>query len=355
MTLIELTIKIVEWVQALAAARGIDPSWAGFATEVAIMCVLGGIVLAMVSVAGMLLIWMERKVSAHMQSRIGPNRVGPFGLFQSVADAVKLLLKEDISPRGKDLISFWLAPMLISVPAVMSFACFPYHKGWIPIDLDLGLLYLMAIGSAAVIIIFMAGYGSNNKYSMLGGMRTIAQIITYEIPAVLAVTAVVMTTGSLKMSTIVDAQSQVWNIFSVWGLIAFIIYIICATAETNRTPFDLPEAESELVAGYHTEYTGMKFALFFVAEYTNMVVVSAIASAVFLGGYYGPFGLGGASPVWMLLKVIAMIYLMMWFRWTFPRLRIDQMMMFGWKVLLPISFANIVLVGIWMAFKTLGQ
>jgi len=350
MSLLELTDKLIQWVSEVARTQGDSPEWAGFFTAIAIMLAVGGFVLGFISVVAMLLIWMERKVSGHMQSRIGPNRVGPFGLFQSIADAVKLLLKEDIAPKMVDKPVWWLAPIIIVVPAVLSFLCFPFHKGWIPLDLNLGLLFIMAIGSVSVIAIFMAGYGSNNKYSLIGGMRTVAQIISYEVPAILAIVPVVMLAGSLSFGQIIEAQSFRWNLFSLWGIVSFIIYVISGTAEINRTPFDIPEAESELVAGYHTEYSGMKFALFFVAEYTNMVIVSMIASAVFLGGYYLPFGLG-ASPVWMLLKVFAMIFLLMWFRWTFPRLRVDQMMIFGWKVLLPISFANIAWVGIWMALK----
>ena len=351
MNLITITEWLIKFAEKYARQHGYPVMWAEFAAQLVVMGAIGGAVLGFLTVVDMLLIWMERKVSGHMQSRPGPNRVGPFGLLQSIADAIKLLMKENIVPRSADKVSYWLAPILIGIPAVMSFLCFPFHKGWIPLDLNLGLLYLMAIGSISVLAILMAGVGSNNKYSLLGGMRTVAQIISYEVPAILAVTVVVMQAGSLSMTKIIEYQQSSWSIFSLWGVVGFVIYIICATAETNRTPFDIPEAESELVAGYHTEYSGMKFALFFVAEYTNVVIVSMIAAAVFLGGYYGPFGMGGASPIWMFLKVFALIFLLMWFRWTFPRVRVDQMMIFGWKVLLPAAFLNLAILGAWMALQ----
>lgn len=348
MTFNQFIQEILRWSEKYASAHGYSIPWFSFWTQIVIMAVVCGIIFVLITMTGMGLIWMERKVSAHMQSRIGPNRVGHYGLLQSLADSLKLLLKEDIVPKQADHIVFWLAPIVVCIPAVMSFLVFPFYPGWIIQDLNLGILYLLAIASVTVLGIFMAGYASYNKYSLLGAMRTVAQVISYEVPAVLAILPVVMLAGSLNMTKIIESQQNLPNILSLWGLVSFTVYFIAATAETNRTPFDIPEAESELVAGYHTEYSGIKFSLFFAAEYTNMVIVCMIASSLFLGGWYGPFG---PSPIWMFLKIITLIFVMMWFRWTFPRFRVDQMMTFGWKVLLPITFANIAWVGFWMMVR----
>ncbi|MDP3789566.1 MAG: NADH-quinone oxidoreductase subunit NuoH [Candidatus Omnitrophota bacterium] len=312
------------------------------------MMLMAGIaVLAFIAVSAMFLIWWERKVSAHIQSRFGPMRVGWHGILQSIADAVKLLLKEDIRPADADKLVWWLAPFFAVVPAVMAFVVIPFGKSLIPKDLNVGILYIMAISSVCVIGVFMAGWGSNNKYSLLGGMRSAAQIISYEIPLILSMVTVAMYANSLSMQKIVEAQSGHWNILHPGMMVACAIYVIAATAEVNRTPFDIPEAESELVAGFHTEYSGMKFAMFFIGEYTNLFIIAAIATTLFFGGWHGPF----LPPVvWFLAKTYALIFVWMWVRWTFPRVRVDQLMAFAWKVLTPVAFLNLAIVG-WILLK----
>ena len=316
-----------------------------------IMIIVGAIILGFIAVSAMFLIWWERKVSAHIQTRFGPMRVGWHGILQSVADVIKLLLKEDIVPTGVDRWVWWFAPFFAVVPSVMVFVCIPFGKMFgitlIPADLNVGILYIIAITSVCTLGIFMAGWGSNNKYSLLGAMRSAAQIISYEIPLVLSIITVIMFAGSASMQKIVEGQGKLWFIFQPNLAIAFLIYLIAAIAETNRVPFDIPEAESELVAGFHTEYSGMKFAMFFLGEYTNLFIVSAIAATLFLGGWQGPF----LPPViWFLIKTYGIITVLMWFRWTFPRVRVDQLMGFTWKVLTPISFANLAAAG-WLLLK----
>lgn len=298
--------------------------------------VAAGLIAAFITVSAMFLIWWERKVSAHMQSRLGPMRVGWHGWLQSIADALKLLQKENIVPERADRPVFWLAPVVVFVPAFMAYVCIPFGRRLIPADLSIGLLYILAITSLGVVGIFMAGWGSNNKYSTLGAMRTVAQLVSYEVPLLLAVLGVVLLAGSLSMQTIVGKQAGLW--FILLQPVGFLIYITAATAEVNRTPFDIPEAESELVAGYHTEYSGMKFAFFFVAEYTNLFTISAIATTLFLGGWRGPVL---PPTVWFLLKSYFVVFLLMWFRWTFPRVRVDQLLALGWKILTPLAFANL--------------
>ncbi len=294
------------------------------------------LIAAFVSVSAMFLIWWERKVSAHMQSRLGPMRVGWHGLLQSIADALKLLQKENIVPARADRVVFWLAPVVVFVPAFLAYVCIPFGPRLIPEDLSIGLLYILAVTSIGIVGIFMGGWGSNNKYSSLGAMRTVAQMMSYEVPLLLSVLGVVLFTQSLSMQEIVSAQTGLW--FILLQPLGFLIYIVAATAEVNRTPFDIPEAESELVAGFHTEYSGMKFAFFFVAEYTNLFTIAAIAVTLFLGGWHGPL----LPPVvWFLLKSYGVVFLLLWFRWTFPRVRVDQMMGLGWKVLTPLAFLNL--------------
>jgi NADH-quinone oxidoreductase subunit H len=309
--------------------------------------IVGIIVLGFIAASAMFLIWWERKVSAHIQSRYGPMRVGWHGVLQSVADAVKLLVKENIIPAEADKLVWWLAPFIAVVPPVMAFVVLPFGKNLIVKDLNVGVLYLMALSSVSVIGIFMAGWGSNNKYSLIGGMRSAAQIISYELPLIISVLIVSMQAGSLSIQKIVSAQAGYWNILHPNMALAFIVYIISATAEINRVPFDIPEAESELVAGFHTEYSGMKFAMFFIGEYTNLFIISAIAATLFFGGWQGPILPG---IVWFLIKSYSIVFVLMWVRWTFPRLRVDQLMGFAWKVLTPISFFNLALTG-WLLIK----
>ncbi|MDD5269892.1 MAG: NADH-quinone oxidoreductase subunit NuoH [Candidatus Omnitrophica bacterium] len=300
-----------------------------------IMIIVGVMALGFIAVSAMFLIWWERKVSAHIQTRYGPMRVGWHGALQSVADVIKLLLKENITPAGADKVIWWTAPFFAVVPSVMVFAPIGH-------DLNIGVLYIMAMTSLCVLGIFMAGWGSNNKYSLLGGMRSAAQIISYEIPLILAMVTAVMFAGTLSIQKIVEAQKDAWFVFHPSMAVAFLVFLIAGTAEVNRTPFDIPEAESELVAGFHTEYSGMKFAMFFLGEYTNMLIISALAAVLFLGGWNGPF----LHPIlWFLIKTYGIVTLMMWIRWTLPRVRVDQLMNFAWKVLTPVSFVNLAVAG----------
>jgi len=312
-----------------------------------IMLITGAVILAFIALSSMILIWGERKVSARIQSRLGPMRTGWHGSLQSIADALKLLLKEDIMPTGVDKWVWRLAPFFAAVPAIMAFVAIPFGKNLIVKDLNVGILYIISITSICVLGIFMAGWGSNNKYSLLGGMRSAAQIISYEVPLVLSIITVLMFSGSLSMQKIILAQGKHWFILQPNLFIAFLIYMISALAEVNRTPFDIPEAESELVAGYHTEYSGIRFAMFFVAEYTNMFIISAVAATLFLGGWQGPF----LPPVlWFLLKAYGIVFVQMWIRWSLPRIRVDQLMSFTWKVLTPIAFLNLIIAG-WLVVK----
>jgi NADH-quinone oxidoreductase subunit H len=295
-------------------------------------------VIALVTVNALFLIWMERKVSAHMQLRLGPMEVGPHGAMQTVADALKLMGKELITPEEVDRPVYRLAPIVIFLPVLLSFLVIPFSRTLIIRDLNVGIVLILAFSTLAVLAILMAGWSSNNKYAVFGAIRSVAQNIAYEIPLLITVMSVILMVGSFRLSDIVAAQGSHW--FILVQPLAFILFITCATAETNRAPFDLPEAESELVAGFHTEYTGMRFALFFLAEYTNMFITSAVGAVLFLGGWQGPILPG---VVWFLLKVYALIFLMMWFRWTFPRVRFDQLITLAWKVLIPLAFANLLI------------
>lgn len=284
----------------------------------------------------MFLVWLERKVGAHFQMRYGPMRVGWHGALQLPADALKLLMKEDIIPQLADRWVFLAAPLLIFVAAYLVYLVIPFSPILYVRDLNIGLLYVFGISSLTALSIMMAGWASNNKYALLGGFRSVAQIISYEIPILTAVLPVIMLAGSFSLVKIVEAQRAFP--YLIIQPVAFFIYLIAATAEVNRTPFDLPEAESELVAGYNVEYSGMKFVMFFFAEYVNLFTVCSLATILFLGGWQGPI----LPPfIWFLTKTYFLIFVLMWWRWTFPRLRIDQMMSFCWKILLPLALANL--------------
>ncbi|MDP8261980.1 MAG: NADH-quinone oxidoreductase subunit NuoH [Candidatus Ancaeobacter aquaticus] len=295
-------------------------------------------VLGFIAISGMFLIWWERKVAGHIQTRFGPMRVGWHGWLQSIADTIKLLIKEDIRPAKIDHIVFRMAPYIVIVPAVMAFVVIPFSEKWIVRDLNMGLFYIVAVSGLGVFGILMAGWASDNKYSLLGGMRAVAQMVSYEVPMIVSLITVLLYVGSSGMNDIVKAQENLWFIFRPNLFICFLIYFIAGIAETNRVPFDIPEAESELVSGFHTEYSGMRFALFFVGEYTNVFIVSSVAVVVFLGGWQGPILPGF---MWFLIKVYGIIFVMMLIRWTFPRLRVDQLMSFSWKFLTPLAFINL--------------
>lgn len=316
---------------------------------------VGLLAIILFAILGLVLVFMERKVSAFMQIRLGPNRVGPQGIFQTLADTLKLVMKEGLTPDGADKFLFNLAPYVVMIVAMLILAPIAFAKGFQLWDINIGVLYISAVSSISVIGVLMAGWASNNKYSLLGAMRSGAQIVSYELSAGLAILSVVILSGSLSISDIIASQQNGWWIFKghIPAVISFVIFMIAVTAETNRAPFDLAEAESELTAGFHTEYSGMKFALFFLAEYVNIFIVCGIGATLFFGGWM-PFHIGHwdafnrimdyiPSSLWFFGKTFFLIFLIMWFRWTFPRLRIDQLLNLEWKYLLPISMFNLLL------------
>lgn len=331
--------------------------WLGLAPDSLLIPIVAAVLpLLFLIVFALMAVYAERKISAVIQNRMGPVETGPFGLFQTTADILKLIQKEDIVPKAADKILFVVAPILVFVGTYSALAALPWSDGFVGADLNVGIFYILAISSLVVAGLLMAGWGSNNKWSLYGAVRSTAQIVSYEIPAGLAVLTAVVAVGSLNMTTIVADQTG-WWFGHFWSspflFVAFIIYLIASLAEVNRTPFDLPEAESELVAGYHTEYSGMKFAMFFLAEYGNMFIVSGIATALFLGGWLTPWGTN-PGPVWgifwMITKSLFFVFLQIWLRWTLPRFRVDQLMYLCWKVLIPISFACLIGQAAWEIF-----
>lgn len=351
--LVDITTGIHEWLYANLSS--------GLALTAELLLVAVSMI-TLVVVTAIIMVYMERKVAAFMQIRLGPNRVGFWGTLQAVADVLKLMMKEIVTPKAADRFLFALAPFLVTAVSFMALAPISFAPGIQLWDVNIGVLYISAVTSIGVIGVLMAGWSSNNKYSLLGAMRSGAQIVSYELSAGLSVLAIVVMVGSLSVNDIVVSQANGWWIFKghIPAIIAFVIFIIASTAELNRAPFDLAEAESELTAGFHTEYSGMKFAMFFLSEYTNMFVACMLGATLFLGGWQ-PFYIGGLDGfnhvmdfipgiIWFFGKTFSLVFLIMWFRWTFPRLRIDQLLKLEWKYLLPISIVNVLIA----AFITLA-
>jgi NADH-quinone oxidoreductase subunit H len=319
---------------------------------------------AVLSVAALIIVFaslfalttvLERKGLGRIQNRLGPNRVGPYGLLQPLADMFKTLTKEDIVPRTADQVVHYLAPLVLVVPVFLAIAVLPVGRNMVAVDLDAGVLFFFAVGAATELSVFMAGWSSRNKYSLLGAMRAVAQMISYEVPLILSAVTVIMAAGSLSTVDIVDAQAGYtawlphWFVFTPWGFAGFILFLIAGTAESNRSPFDLPEGESEIIAGYYTEYSGFKFALFFLGEYVGLFAVSGLAITLFLGGWHAPLPFLDWIPsyVWFFGKLLILIALFIWVRGTLPRLRMDQLMNFAWKFMLPMALLNLVVAGVW--------
>lgn len=348
---------VTHWVDQLLRSF-LPEGWAILTEFILIgLCLLVGY-----AVIALVLIYVERKVCAFFQCRLGPNRVGPYGLIQSVADMIKMLTKELITINHVDKFLFNLAPYIVIIASVIAFSCLPFAKGLEIIDFNVGAFFVMAVSSMGIVGILLAGWSSNNKYSLIGAMRSGAQMISYELSIGLSILTIIVFTDTMQLSQIVAHQADGWFIFKghIPAFIAFIIYLIAGTAETNRGPFDLPEADSELTAGYHTEYSGMHFGFFYLAEYLNMFIVAGMATTLFLGGWM-PLHIGGwngfnaimdaiPSIIWFFGKTGGLIFIIMWFKWTFPRLRIDQLLTLEWKYLLPINLVNMFLMVIVVVF-----
>ncbi|MCL4303430.1 MAG: NADH-quinone oxidoreductase subunit NuoH [Anaerolineae bacterium] len=324
--------------------------------------VLASIVAVVAPAMLIILTWLERKIIARIQDRIGPNRAGPFGLLQAVADMIKMFTKEDITPAAADRIVYNIAPGLAMISAIMTFAVIPFAPGFVGSDLNVALLYIVAVGGLGTLSILMGGWASNNKYALLGAFRVVAMLLTYEIPMIMALITVTMAAGSMSMVGIVEAQSGMWYVVSL--PVVFLIFFLAGIAETGRSPFDLIEAESELVAGFHTEYSGIKFGMFMIAEYVHMFALSFFCAVLFLGGWQIPFINVAALPgpigpilgfIALTLKVFFFVFILMWFRGTLPRFRIDHLLDFGWKFLVPLSLALMIGVAIVVRFFAPGS
>lgn len=341
--LLSITKNIHDWLFSVM------PEGAAGVVE---MLLIALVYLGLFAVIGLFLVLMERRVSAWFQLRVGPNRVGFQGLLQTVADALKLISKELTGTTKADKFLYNLAPYFVIITALMALAVIPFSSEFQAFDINIGIFFLIAVSSIGVIGILLGGWSSNNKFALIGAMRSGVQTISYELSVGLSLLTMILITGSLQLSEIIEVQKSGWLILQghIPALIAFMIFMIAGTAETNRAPFDLAEAESELGAGFHTEYSGMKFAYFFLAEFINMFIIAAIATVIFFGGWLSPFGITASIPLlgvfWFLAKTLVLIFLMMWFRWTFPRLRIDQLLTLEWKYLLPINLVNIVLMAL---------
>ncbi len=330
LSLYQIVIGFLNWLGS--------PAWL---SELLYRVLVGLLMMGFIALVALFLIWMLRKEMGRMQLRIGPNVLGPAGIFQTSADALKILLKEDIVPAKADRPMFILAPYLGFLAAGMTYMVIPLGPRVIVNDLNVGLLFFVAFGSLTALSILIAGWGSNNKYSLVGGMRSVAQMVSYEVPMVIALLGPVLLAGTLSTVGIVEAQSSLW--FIILQPLGFLIYFVAGLAETNQTPFDLPEGESELIAGFHVEYSGMRFALFFLSEFAATFAIAAMTATLFLGGWSGPL----LPPVvWFLIKTLALVFVMMWIRSTWPRFRIDQVMGFTWKVLLPLALLNVLIAAV---------
>lgn len=342
--------QFTNWLDTILR-ENLPEFWAVF-----IKIVLAGLaLLTLFAVLALILIYAERKITGFFQARLGPNRVGKYGLVQSVADMIKILIKEIIHVDNVDKFLFYLAPFFMIVASMLTFAALPFGQGLHAVDFNVGVFYVVSVSSIGIIGVLLAGWSSNNKYSMIGAMRSGAQFISYELSAGFALMTMVVLSGTMQFSTMIESQRYCWNLFNghIVSLVAFVIYLISGHAETNRGPFDLPEAESELTAGYHTEYSGLQFGFFYLAEYLNMFIVAGIATTVFLGGWM-PIQIKGwdgfneimayiPSYAWFFGKAGFLVFLSLWVRWTFPRLRIDQLLNLEWKYLLPINMVNLML------------
>lgn len=344
---------ITSWIDSFL--RQYLPEWGALFIE---FVLIGVALLVLYALIALFLIYFERKVCAFFQCRLGPNRVGPYGIIQSVADMFKMLIKELIRLNHVDQFLFNLAPYLVIVASMLAFGCLPFGRGLQVLDFNIGIFFLIAASSIGILGILLAGWSSNNKFTLVGAIRSGAQMISYELSIGLSIITIVTLAGTMSISGIVEAQQNGWFIFTghIPAIVAFLIYLVAGTAETNRGPFDLPEAESELTAGYHTEYSGMHFGFFYLAEYLNLFIVSGVATTLFLGGWM-PFHIPGweafnnimdyiPSIIWFFGKCVVIMWVIIWFKWTFPRLRIDQLLKLEWKYLLPLSLVNLAVMSI---------
>ena len=346
----QIFIHAKQWLLALLAGA---PDWViQIASSLLNIAAVLGVFLTLFALISV----MERKILARIQNRYGPNRVGPFGLFQPVADGIKLLIKEDIVPLRADKVVHFLAPIMMVAPTILALGVIPYGRNMTPFAIDGGILFFFAVGSTTELAVFMAGWGSNNKFSLLGAMRAIAQMVSYELPLIITVLPVVMVVGSLSPDAIVAAQSGYilgavphWFVVTPWGATAFLLFFVSGLVESNRTPFDMPEGESEIVAGHMTEYSGFKYATFFMAEYFGMFAVSGLAVTLFLGGWHAPMRWLEFVPsyVWFFGKLSVLLFVFIWIRGTLPRMRVDHVMGFAWKFMLPMAFTCIIAAAVW--------
>ncbi len=349
---------VTSWIHSLLT------SWMPEGLAIFLECLVIAVALILVyAVIAVIMIYMERKVCGAFQCRLGPNRLGPWGVFQLFADMIKMLTKEVIEIKNSDKFLYNLAPYIVVLASLMAFACIPMNKGAEIIDFNVGIFFLMSASSIGIVGILLAGWSSNNKFSLIGAMRSGAQMVSYELSVGLSILTIVVLTDTMQFSEIVERQADCWFIFKghIPAMIAFVIYLIAGNAEVNRGPFDLPEAESELTAGYHTEYSGMHFGFFYVAEFVNLFIVASVAATVFLGGWMplhisGLDGFNAAMDyipgfIWFFGKAFFVVWLLMWIKWTFPRLRIDQILTLEWKYLIPIGLCNLLLMTIIVVFK----